>query len=202
MSPRNDPKSKATRATRRAQAIRRGRVRKLQWISGAVVVVAVLAAIVLGSGSGDDSIERVERASIGGPAPDIEMLDFDGEPLVLSEYRGTPVVLNFWATWCPFCIAEMPDFETVSQSLLDEVVFLGVNLQDDRGQAVALAEDTGVTYRLADDPTGAVYGAFGGTSMPTTVFIDADGTVRELVGGQMSESQLRDAIQRSFGVPA
>jgi len=202
VSPRNDPKSKASRATRRAQAIRRGRVRKLQWVSGAVVVVAVVVAIVIGSGSGDDSSERVERASIGGPAPDIEMLDFDGEPLVLSEYRGTPVVLNFWATWCPFCIAEMPDFETVSQSLLDEVVFLGVNLQDDRGQAVALAEDTGVTYRLADDPTGAVYGAFGGTSMPTTVFIDADGTVRELVGGQMSESQLRDAIQRSFGVPA
>jgi cytochrome c biogenesis protein CcmG, thiol:disulfide interchange protein DsbE len=200
MTGRDRTKSKASRETRRAQAIRRERIKKLQWAAVAVVVVVVLAAVAIGSGSGDDSPGRVERASIGGPAPDIEMIDFDGEPLVLSEYRGTPVVLNFWATWCPFCIAEMPDFEKVSQSLLDEVVFLGVNLQDERGQAVALADDTGVTYRLADDPTGAVYGAFGGTSMPTTVFIDADGTVRELVGGQMSETQLRDAIQRSFGV--
>jgi len=200
MSPQGQNKPTSAREARRALAIRRERIRKFRWAALSLVAVAGIAGILLASGSGNDTSTATERARIGGPAPDLEMIDFDGEPLTLSEYRGTPVVLNFWATWCPFCIAEMPDFEVVSQRLIDDVVFLGVNLQDERTQAVALARDTGVTYRLADDPLGDVYSAFGGTSMPTTVFIDADGIVRELIGGQMSESDLLAAIGRSFGV--
>jgi thiol-disulfide isomerase/thioredoxin len=200
MTDRNEPKSTSSREARRARAVRREQIKKLQWFGLAALAAVGIVVALIASGSGGDSSTATERARIGEPVPNIEMIDFDGEPLALSEYQGTPIVLNFWATWCPFCIAEMPDFEVVSQRLIDDVVFLGVNLQDDRSQAVALAADTGVTYRLADDPTGAVYGAFGGTSMPTTVFIDADGTVRELVGGQMSEDQLLSAIERSFGL--
>ena len=174
------------RRARQAAALRRRRAR-IRWGAGAaaVVVALVVVLITLPSG-GDDDVRANGRATLGSPAPDIEMVDFEGAAFALQDYQGTPVVLNFWATWCPFCVAEMPDFERVHQRVGADVAFLGVNLQDDPGQANRLVGETGVTYRLAADPTGVVYGAFGGTSMPTTVFIDADGTVREVVAGQMS----------------
>jgi cytochrome c biogenesis protein CcmG, thiol:disulfide interchange protein DsbE len=110
------------------------------------------------------------------------------------------VVINFWASWCPSCVAEMPDFEKVHQDLKDEVVFIGIDQRDDRNAAEALAQQTGVTYRLAEDPDGRVFDAFGGVGMPTTAFIDADGNVVDVVTGQLSEELLREYLDRSFGV--
>ena len=182
------PSKKAEAARRRKSYIRWGGVT-------AVILIAVVLFLVTAP-SDDGTTVATGQASIGEVAPAIEMVDFDGVTLTLDEYRGTPVVLNFWASWCPFCVAEMPDFERVSQAFGDDVAFLGVNLRDDSAQAVSLAGETGVTYRLAADPSGVVYGAFGGTSMPTTVFIDADGIVREVVAGQMSADALTSNIQQ------
>jgi hypothetical protein len=99
----------------------------------------------------------------------------------------------------------MPDFEKVHRSVRNEVAFLGIDHCESCGGGSAdaarnLARETGVTYRLAEDPDGSVFVSFGGSSMPTTVFIDADGRVVEQVGGMLSESQLRDLISQLFGV--
>jgi cytochrome c biogenesis protein CcmG/thiol:disulfide interchange protein DsbE len=188
------------RSSKKAETARRRR-RLITWGAGALVLIVAVGLLVLLAPSDDGTTSASGQASVGEPAPAIEMTDFDGVPLTLDEYRGTPVVLNFWASWCPFCVAEMPDFERVSQAFGDEVAFIGVNLRDDSAQAVSLASETGVTYRLASDPSGVVYGAFGGTSMPTTVFIDADGIVRDVVAGQMSADALASNIQ-ALGVGA
>lgn len=197
----NTPQLKPARQpSKKAQAARRKK-RYIWWGAGtaALMIAAVLFVVTAPSDDGDTAASG--QASIGEPAPAIEMTDFDGVALTLDEYLGTPVVLNFWASWCPFCIAEMPDFERVSQAFGDDVAFLGVNLRDDSAQAVSLADETGVTYRLASDPSGVIYGAFGGTSMPTTVFIDADGIVRDVIAGQMSEDALTSSVQ-ALGVGA
>jgi len=196
-SSQRDP-SRRTSSTTRAN---RRRKRLITWGAGAVALVVVVGLLLSLAPTDDGGTSATGRASIGEPAPAIEMTDFDGVALTLDEYRGTPVVLNFWASWCPFCIAEMPDFEQVSQDFGDDVVFIGVNLRDDSAQALSLAGETGVTYRLAADPSGVVYAAFGGTSMPTTVFIDADGIVRDVVAGQMSADALTSNIQ-ALGGPA
>jgi peroxiredoxin len=94
----------------------------------------------------------------------------------------------------------MPDFERVHQATTGRVAFLGVNLQDDPSAATALADETGITYRLASDPQGVVYAAFGGIGMPTTVFIDAQGRVQEVIAGQMSQDQLRSKIAEHFAI--
>lgn len=174
------------------------------WAGGAVLIVGLLVVLTLTIPTPEDAAVASGQASNGSPAPTVEMVDFNGEQVVLSDYAaaGTPVVLNFWASWCPFCIAEMPDFEKVSQSTLDEVAFIGVNLQDDQGLATSLVHETGVTYLLTRDPQGVVYAAFGGIGMPTTAFIDASGIVREVVTGQMSEDQLRSKIAEYFSVGA
>ncbi len=172
------------------------------WAGITAAVVGLIVMLTVFQPTPQGAAVASGQASLGDPAPNVQMTDFDGEQVILSSYAaaGTPVVLNFWASWCPFCLAEMPDFERVSQATADRVVFIGVNLQDDQALATDLAAETGVTYRLARDPQGVVYAAFGGIGMPTTVFIDASGIVREVVTGQMSESQLRSKITEYFAV--
>jgi len=183
-------------------AKRRGRNKRILWVAISAAVVAVIVGLIVLAPQPEGAAVAGPQASTGEPAPSVEMVDFDGVDMTLAEYAGTPVVLNFWATWCPFCIAEMPDFQTVSQDTIGDVAFLGVNIQDDPAAAEAMATETGVTYRLTRDPQGVVYAAFGGIGMPTTVFVDADGMIREVVTGQMSEEQLRSKISEYFAVGA
>ena len=133
-------------------------------------------------------------------AADFSLELMTGGTVTLSELRGNVVMVDFWSSWCPFCIAEMPDFQKVSQAAGDRVEFIGVNLQDDAGLADDLRIETGITYRVTRDPRGVVYAAFGGIAMPTTVFIDANGIVREVVTGQMSEDRLTAKIAEHFSI--
>lgn len=129
-------------------------------------------------------------------APDVTLEYIDGTSQQLSDLRGKPVVLNFWASWCPACISEMPDFGEVHRRLGDEVEFVGVNMQEvDLDAAVALAEQTGVDYRLAHDPEGAIYNQFRGIAMPTTVFISADGAVQSVHAGAIFANELLETIE-------
>ena len=170
------------------------------WLVGAAILIIVIAALAAFGPERTSDVSVEGRAVPGGTSPAVSLVDFEGKPFSLSEYRGTPVVLNFWASWCPNCVAEMPDFEKVHQDLNGEVAFIGVDQRDDRGAAEDLAHETGVTYRLAEDPDGRVFDACGGVGMPTTAFIDADGHVVDVVTGQLNEELLREYIDRSFGV--
>jgi thiol-disulfide isomerase/thioredoxin len=108
--------------------------------------------------------------------------------------------VNFWASWCLSCAAEMPAFERVHQRLDGKVTFLGINQRDSREAAEELVRSTGVTYRLAEDPRGRLFAEFGGTGMPTTVLIDGDGAVADLIVGPLSEQQLLSVIEKRLGV--
>ena len=167
-----------------------------------LVMVALLVAgrLVVDPSAPVTAVVVEGRGSRGQPAPRIELPDFQGRPVRLADFRGRPVVLNFWASWCPACIAEMPAFERLHRRLGDRVVFLGVNQRDDRGAALDLAGRTGVTYRLAVDVAGRSFDAFGGLGMPTTVLIRADGTVAEVVAGQLDEALLAGRIRRDLGI--
>lgn len=183
-------------------AKRKVRNRRFVWIGAGVVGLALLVGFLFTAPTPEGAAVVEGEASEGASAPSVEMVGFGGETVALADYAGTPVVLNFWASWCPFCVAEMPHFEDVSKAHADEVVFVGVNLQDDAGAADGLAIETGVTYQLARDPQGVVYNAFGGIGMPTTVFIDADGVVAEVVTGQLSQEGLEARIDQHFGAGA
>lgn len=177
------------------------RKKLLIWGGGAiagVIVLAGLLSLVPDPADSPDAATASGSASVGAAAPAVNMVAFDGEPVTLAQFEGTPVVLNFWATWCPFCVAEMPDFESVNQAADGQVQFIGVNIQDDAGAADDLAVETGVSYLLTRDPQGIVYSAFGGVAMPTTVFIGADGVVDEVVTGALTEGQLSNKIVEHF----
>jgi len=166
--------------------------KKLTVIGGAIALAAV---VIIGvAAAGGPSAETPGR--VAGPvAPDLPFERFDGSTATLADYRGRPVVVNFWASWCPSCVAEMSAaFLPVQQSLGAEVDFLGLNLQDDRRRAIDLAEETGVLFDLAEDLRGDLYSALGGLGMPFTVFVDEFGTVKHQHNGPVTERQLADLI--------
>lgn len=172
------------------------KTRALWWTAIGIAAIVGLGATLTLAPEGDVAVSG--PAGVGEQVSDIAMTDFEGTRFELAEYRGTPLVVNFWASWCPTCTAEMPDFEKVHQAVAPEVAFLGINTSDGVDSAQQLAKDTGVTYRLARDQQGEIFQAFGALGMPTTVFIDADGKVVDLVVGQLSADTLMGYIQRSF----
>lgn len=135
----------------------------------------------------------VDSEAVGEPV-EFTYETFDGERVSFSDLPEAPVVLNFFASWCPTCIAEMPDFETVSQNLAGEVVFLGLATQDRAENAVELVDQTGVTYAVGNDQNGDVFGIFKGLGMPTTVFLNADRTVANVHTGVLDVDSLTDAV--------
>jgi cytochrome c biogenesis protein CcmG, thiol:disulfide interchange protein DsbE len=110
--------------------------------------------------------------------------------------------VNFFASWCVPCVEEMPAIEAVHQSLGDQVTIVGLANQDRDEDALATVEATGVTYPTYGDPDASAIGYFGGLSMPTTVFIAADGTVVDVNSGPLTEAELRTKISDLFGIAA
>lgn len=174
------------------------------------VALAVAVAAVLGVFDGSDAVEQ-EAASGAGeqvtsgderpPVLDVTFEHFAGSVVRLSDWQGTPMVVNFWASWCPPCVAEMSAaFEPVHQELGDEVAFVGLNLEDDPDRAAEIVDFTGVTYELGRDPSGELFTGFGGFGMPTTIFVDETGQVVDSHTGALSRSQLEGLIARNLDV--
>ena len=128
------------------------------------------------------------------PVPIVDFVWFDGTAGSTADLVGEPTVLNFWASNCPPCLAEMPAFEEVHQALAESVAFVGIAVADPGEAARELAAQTGVTYRLGDDPDSAVFRSFGGFVMPTTVLLNSDGEVAYVAIGAISGDQLRILI--------
>jgi cytochrome c biogenesis protein CcmG, thiol:disulfide interchange protein DsbE len=191
-----DARGLAVQARSHAKGLRRGGMLAL---AGAAVAALALAGRLVGPPPTTGVVVE-GKALVGRPAPRMELPGLRGGRVRLADLRGRPVVLNFWASWCPPCVAEMPDFERVHQRLGDRVAFLGVNQRDELQAAEQLARSSGVTYPLAIDPTGLAFDAFGGLGMPTTVLIGADGTVVDIFAGQLDETLLSERISRVLGV--
>jgi len=149
------------------------------------------------------------RLENGDPIPGACIVrSFDGEPVTLDEARaGKPAVLNFWASWCVFCIKEMPDFQRVYERAAGQVAFLGLDLlgvqAETESAAKSLAARTGASYPLAYDAGGEFYRRIcpcgGRPLMPATVFVRDDGTIAHLKFGPLSADELTELIETHFG---
>jgi cytochrome c biogenesis protein CcmG/thiol:disulfide interchange protein DsbE len=156
-----------------------------------VVLVAlggVLAAVLLTGGSG----EKAPRAGGGRVAPDFRLPNVrDGQDdISLASLRGKPVLMNFWATWCVPCVDEMPLLQAAHRRVGERVTFLGVDREDFRPEAQRFLRRTGVTYASAYDRDGSLDARYRLRGTPTSVFIDADGRIRDQVTGPLTKAQL------------
>jgi cytochrome c biogenesis protein CcmG/thiol:disulfide interchange protein DsbE len=183
--------------------------------SVAGLVVGIIAAVAIAATGGgatkpDAVLDQPGQASPpdtfpvakelqGTPLPDRTYQRLSGDGTIrLADYRGTPLVVNVWAAWCPPCQQEMPDFEQVHQALGDRVRFVGIDRADSRGTAQAFAAQRKITYDLLFDPDDTFAPELGVAVMPTTVLVSADGVVVKTMAGTVSADALTAAIQGAF----
>ncbi len=132
-------------------------------------------------------------AEAGVPAPDFALALADGRHLRLSDLRGRPVVINFWATWCGPCRIEMP--ELLRAAAVDpELALLAVNLQEERAAVEPFAEALGMATPVVLDREGDVADRFGVRGLPTTVFIDRDGSIHTTYAGVLTPAVLAERL--------
>ena len=136
-------------------------------------------------------------------APDFTVYNINKEPVKLSDYIGKPVILNFWASWCGPCTAEMPDFQELYETYGNQIQFLMVNMTDGtyetRLSAQTFIESKGYTFPIFFDPYYSAVYAYDVQSIPVTYFIDAEGHIVTQIKGKANEFQLQYAIDLLLG---
>jgi len=180
------------------------RLRAARAVLWALVGVMTVAWLFVGGGL--DSITSMVQpaptplstADIGQPAMPLKLpLAGGGGDLDLTQHRGNVVVLNFWATWCVPCRAEMPVFERAQQQYRDQgLVVLAVDFQESDDEILAYLKEVGVTFPSAVDRTGEVSRAWRATGLPTTFLIDRQGIIRDVRVGAFTESMLEDRLAK------
>lgn len=140
----------------------------------------------------DNELERIK-------APDFTVIDAEGNEVKLSDYVGTPIVLNFWASWCGPCKSEMPHFNKVSEEYpKDQLLFLMVDLVDGDRETLETGKDyvveQGYTFTVLFDTKQDAAATYGIRSIPSTLFIDKEGYIKAGLEGSMDEETLRRGI--------
>lgn len=180
------------------------------WLLLAALTCALAAGVLLvGAGLPDASLYTGQEidglryaAAPGELAPLFETVTASGDSFSLLALRGRPVVLNFWATWCAPCAVEMPELQRVHDTFGDSAVIVGVNTGESAGTVRAWAAERGIAFPLALDETGETAALYQLRGQPTTVILDADGVVRDIVYGPTTFEYLSRSLETLISNPS
>ena len=166
---------------------------------GVLVVGVVWILVNRVPGGGADVVNALPPApAVGHPAPDFTVTTLAGEQFTLSELRGAPVVLNFWATWCPPCRAELPELQAAAERYDGEIVIAGINQAEAPDQVREFAEAMGLGFVIPLDVDAQVSRKYGARSLPTTFFIDREGIIRQIQIGPVTEATLAQLLRSIY----
>jgi peroxiredoxin len=146
--------------------------------------------------SAKENIPGVDLSQVeeGKHAPDFKLTTLKGEPVKLSDYKGKKVILNFWATWCPPCKAEMPQMQNFYEREKDNGInILAVNLTKmENGKAAIkkFANDYHLTFKIALDEEGTIGLQYQASTIPTSYIIDSNGVITKKIVGPMDEGMM------------
>ncbi len=191
--------------------------RGLLWASALAVVVLGIATIVaFTAGDGGSTAGDVQQIDPNGTQPlgldgldsgvdvtgqalpDVSYKTFDGADVALTT-GGKPLLINFWSSICAPCVKEMPDLEQSYQANGDRVGYLGLQVSELPQFGLKMIEQTGITYPTGRDYPGRVFRAFGGSVLPRTVLVRADGTIAYVHSGALTAAELQQAIDETLG---
>jgi len=174
---------------------------------GVLVTVAVATVALLAFVFSRDSATADDGAiSTGGPSAEAQgihglvFVATDGSDATLADFGGQPLVVNFFASWCAPCRAELPDFERVHEVARDDVQFIGVSHDIDESSWLALVDEVGVTYPTFYQPEQEIFEHLDLLGMPSTAFITADGEVAHTFSGLLDSERLSELIAEHLGV--
>ena len=163
----------------------------------ASVFIVLVATQLLGRPATVNVTVQGGRAAVGQVAPDFTTQTLDGNRVRLSQFRGKPVLLNFWATWCGPCQDEMPLIQRASDIYKAQgLVVLAVNYQQTNTSSMkAFLRKVNAQFPAVFDPAGKIAAAYGvNVGLPVSVFIDRSGTVSFIQVGQMSDALLQQHL--------
>lgn len=172
-----------------------------------MIALIVFGVVMLQRGGGAPSSGGVPAGAldagvpaIGERAPDFALPDLDGRIVRLSDLRGTPVLLNFWATWCAPCRAEMPDLQAAHATANGSLVVLTVNIEGRsinaaRALVRAFLQELNLTMPVVfDSPNADVFEQYRLKGLPDSFFIDREGVIREIVIGPLTQAALKQKL--------
>jgi peroxiredoxin len=163
-------------------------------MTGIACVVVVVALSSVAGGQSDQPSVSGDRSQ--GNAPDFTLTDLDGHPVSLSQFRGQPVVVNFWATWCPPCRAEVPHFSQAYEQEQGKVVFLAIAVDEPANAVRRFAEENEMPFTILLDGGGKVASEYRVNGIPVTFFINRDGEIMVRYVGQMSSHAIEEGLRR------
>ena len=168
--------------------------------AGILIVLICLAVLGYNALSGSFSPEVHENTSNNTTkAPDFQVFTSEGESVTLSGFEGRPVVVNFWATWCPPCKEELPDFNSAFKEYGDRVEFMMINLTDENEETIDKVQkfvaEEGYEFPVYYDTLYSATATYGVRSIPMTVFVDKQGRISRGFMGMISEEVLVKNIQ-------
>ncbi len=170
--------------------------RKLALAISALVIIGFLGVLIWGMLNkqpitGLSGITRVNR-----PAPGFILTTFKGTRISMEDLRGKPVVINFWASWCPPCRIEAPLIEKTWRAYKNRgLIFLGVNIQDRKEDALNYIREFHITYPNGPDPTGEISIDYGVSGLPVTFFVSRKGEVVRRWVGAIEKRALSSSIE-------
>lgn len=139
-----------------------------------------------------------ETEAAAQPAPDFTVYDKDNNPVKLSDFRGKPVILNFWASWCGPCISEMPEFQEFYDQYGEDIHFVLVNLTDGSQETVGTAskfiDEQGYTFPIYFDSDLDAAAAYGVNAVPVSYFLDAEGNFVVWAQGALTADMLQQGV--------
>ena len=168
--------------------------------SFAALVCVALTAMCTSSSSPQHSheIKPSGAPSVGAPAIAFDLKSLDGKSVGLTSFRGKPLLLNFFASWCDPCREEMPLInELASKAAKDGYSVLGIAVEDSRAAVTEFAKETNLVFPIALDLNSTVKRAYRIFGPPATFFIDGQGVIRDVVLGPITAERARDALRKT-----
>ncbi len=127
----------------------------------------------------------------GYPAPDFGLMDINGIERKLSDYKGRPVLINFWSIECPPCLDEMPVLQNAHEKMKDSIVILGINMGDPNDRIHSFVQSNKITFTILTDTDGKVSETYRIMAYPVTYFVNSDGIIVDYHTGQLSTEMLK-----------
>lgn len=178
-----------------------GRTLLIGVIGIAALVAIGFIATLPGASSLSEPARSVDTSALeiaptqGALAPDFTLFNLDGKQITLAEFRGHPVMINLWATWCAPCRIEMPHIQDRFERYADDgLIVLAVDFDEPAGQVEAFRDELNLTFDLLLDPGAEVQELYRNRSYPSTFFVDENGVIQVQHIGLMTEGQLDENL--------